>query len=237
MSYDEFASYFCIYDQKKGRFHGNKKQHLAELRALIKPFTLRRTLADVAPSMPRVSFNFMVVKPDGDADLKTEDESRVDPEDRIAVAMGKVGPLADEIQNNIEGQEYAQTVVFGYHVDPLKALVATLIERGIEAATITGRDSNTKRRNVQEAHTLGILPVLAVQILAGGIAIDLSAASHGYFLELDYVPDNNAQAAARLVNLQTQTPVSFDILTWPGTKDDAVQRRLIQKVRTAVFKT
>lgn len=237
MTYDEFVYHYCIYDPVKGRFHGNKKQHLPELRRLIEPFTLRRTLREVAPDMPRIAYNFFVVDPETTADLNADDPDQVAEQDRIAVAMAKVPTLVDEIQRNLEAQEYTQTVVFGYHVEPLEFLVGALSSRGIGAATLTGRTSQRKRENIQDAFKIGVLPVVAAQMIAAGTAIDLSAAQHGYMLELDYVPDNNAQAAHRLVNLQTQLPVSFDILTWPGTRDDMVQRRIMKKVSTAVFKS
>lgn len=236
-SYMDFVNYFCIYDAEKGRFHGNKKKHLAELRALIAPITLRRTLAEVAPHIPRIGYNFYVVKPETAADLNNDDPNQVADQNRIDVAMAKIPTLAEEIAECIRSGEYDQTVVYGYHVDPLKALVSALNKLGIDAATMTGRDSDRKRQNVQDTFKMGVLPVVAAQIIAAGTAIDLSAARHGYFLELDYVPDNNAQAAHRLVNMEKPDPVTFDILTWPGTKDDRVQRRIIRKVETAIFKS
>jgi len=235
MTYEEFAYYYCIYNQAKGRFHGNQKKHLPELLELVKPFTLRRTLREVAPSMPRIGYNFYVVKPETTADLGSDIEDQIAEKNRIEVAMAKVPALAQEIQDNLEAGEYTQTVVFGYHVEPLKALVGTLLERGVEAASLTGSTPAGKRRNIQDAFRLGVLPVLVGQILAAGMAIDLSAAQHGYFLELDYVPASNQQAAHRLVNIQTQDPVTFDVLTWPNTMDDRVQRRIVQKLNTAVF--
>lgn len=237
-SYEDFIRYFCIYDEVKGRFHGNKTEHLPELRALIAPVTLRRTLAEVAPHLPRIGYNFFVVKPgEGVVDLPTDDESQIKDIDRITVAMAKIPTLVEEIVECITSREYDQTVVYGYHVEPLQELVAALNERRIGAATMTGRDSDRKRENVQKEFKSGALPVVAAQIIAAGTAIDLSAASHAYFLELDYVPDNNAQAAHRLVNIEKGAPVTCDILTWPGTQDDKVQRRIIRKVETAVFKS
>ena len=46
-------------------------------------------------------------------------------------------------------------------------------------------------------------------IAAAGTAIDLSAASHGYFLELDWTPGSNLQAANRLVSMQKSEKVIF----------------------------
>jgi len=236
-TYEEFVYHFCLYDPVRDRFHGNKRQHLPELLRLIEPFTLRRTLRQVAPDMPGINYNFFVVQPEGNADLNTDDPGRVSERSRIDVALGKVPVLADEIRRNLDAQEYTQTVVFGYHLDPLYALTEELILRGIDVAALTGKTTPPRRRFAQDGFRIGTVQVVLAQMIAAGTAIDLSAAQHGYFLELDWVPDHNAQAAHRLVNLETKAPVSFDILTWPGTRDDFVQRRILQKVSTAVFKS
>jgi len=236
-TYEEFVRYYCYYDEREGRIFGNKPQHLAELRALVAPFTLRRTLREVAPDMPPISYNMLAVEPRQGVDLRSDDPEHVDTEDRISVALAKVDTLAIEIKECLDAGDYKQTVVFGYHVEPLRALGEILTAAGIDASIITGETPMARRQNVQAALKAGVCQVLIAQMIAAGTAIDLSAAQHGYFLELDYVPANNSQAAHRLVNMQTQDPVTFDILTWPGSKDDRVQRTLLRKVRSAVFTT
>ena len=235
-SYDDFVYHYCYYNEREGRIYGNKPQHLAELRTLLAPFTLRRTLREVAPDMPAISFNMLAIEPQG-VDYRTDVIEDIDDEDRIAVALAKTVPLAQEIEECLTGGEYKQTVVFGYHVAPLKRLVELLRAVGIKADIITGDTPLTQREQRQVAFKMGVMQVLVCQMIAAGTAIDLSAAQHGYMLELDWVPANNSQAAHRLVNVQTQDPVTFDVLTMPGTMDDAVQRTLLRKVRSAVFKS
>src|SRR3990167_9349696 len=65
MTYDEFIRYFCHYDWRTDTVFGNKREHLTELRALIAPFTLRRTLKEVAPDLPPIAYNFFAVEPKG----------------------------------------------------------------------------------------------------------------------------------------------------------------------------
>ena len=236
LPYTAFVNYFCYYDWKTGRIFGNKPQHLAELRALLAPFTLRRTLREVASDMPAISFNLLAIEPQG-VDYRTDVIEDIDAEDRIAVALAKTVPLAKEIKECLDGGEYKQTVVFGYHLAPLKRLMELLAVSGIDACFIGGETPLKQRENKLAAFKAGVCQVLVAQMIAGGVAIDLSAAQHGYFVELDWTPANNAQAAHRLVNMQTQDPVTFDVLTMPGTMDDRVQRTLLRKVRSAVFKS
>ena len=237
IDYKTFINHFCYYDWKTDRVYGNRPDKLVELRALLAPFTLRRTLADVAPDMPRIAYNLFAVEPQPGIDLRSDNPDDVDTEDRIAVALAKAPELAKEIEDNLLVRNYRQTVVFGYHVDPLKALGEMLTAAGYDVSVITGATPLPQREGKQAAFKAGVCQVLICQMLAAGTAIDLSAAQHGYFLELDYVPDRNAQAAHRLVNVATGLPVTFDVLTWPGTKDDQVQRTLLRKVRSAVFKS
>jgi SNF2 family DNA or RNA helicase len=235
-TYDEFIRYYCHYDWRTDTVFGNKREKLAELRALVAPFTLRRTLKDVAPELLPITYNFFAVEPTG-VDLRTDDPDLVNPEDRIAVAMAKVPSLAVEIDEELKAGNYKQTVVFGYHLEPIRMLREILTSAGYDVCVLQGSTSSVRRQNVQAAFKAGVCQVLIAQMIAAGTAIDLSAAQHGYFLELDYVPDNNSQAAHRLVNMETKLPISFDILTYPGTKDDKVQRTLMRKVRDAVFTT
>ena len=234
-SYTEFVRHYCYYDWTKMRVFGNKRQHLPELRKLLVPVVMRRTRAEVAPDMPPIGYSFLNVAPVRGVDLKSTDPALIEAEDRIAVAKAKVPTLAAEIAECLAAQDYEQTVVFGFHLEPLAELKELLEAFGISVGVITGKTLDAERQRVMQAQKMGLLQVVLAQILAAGTAIDLSAAQHGYFLELDWVPGNNEQAASRLVNLQTQLPVTMDVVTWPGTYDDAVQRILMRKVSSAVF--
>ena len=72
---------------------------------------------------------------------------------------------------------------------------------------------------------------MCANILAAGTTIDLSAARHAYFLELDWVPGNNVQAASRLVSMGKLDPVTCDVVTWPGSFDDKLHRTLLTRTR------
>lgn len=231
--YDRFVRYFCYIDDG-GKVRGNKPSHIEELRALIQPIILRRTRKQVAPEMPEISYDFLAVAPAG-VDLASENLDELTAENRIAVAMAKVPALVEEVRECLDAGEYQQTVVFGYHVEPLLALIRELKGQGIPAVALTGATSDRNRHDALAGFKMGAIEVIGAQILAAGTAVDMSAASHGYFLELDFVPGNNEQAANRLVSMQKDEPVTVDIVTWPGTTDDAVQRTVIRKVKTAVF--
>ena len=73
--------------------------------------------------------------------------------------------------------------------------------------------------------------MICANILAAGVAIDLSAARHAYFLEMDWVPGNNVQAVNRLASMDKLDKVTVDVVTWPGSTDDRVQKVLLRRVQ------
>jgi SWI/SNF-related matrix-associated actin-dependent regulator 1 of chromatin subfamily A len=243
MEYVDFIREFCTLDAD-GKPIGTKEHRIPELRAILDTFMLRRLFKDVAPEVPEIAFNFLAVEPDGKTDLASlgnltdeqieaelEKQSEVDREDRVAVALAKVGPLSDEIEHVLGNCLLKQTVVFGWHLDALRKMVSVLRARGFRAELLAGPTSGDDRERIKREFKEGTIDVVAAQIRAAGTAIDLSAARHGYFLELDWIPGNNRQAAFRMMNVELKTPVSMDIVTWPGSIDDRIQRILLRRVR------
>lgn len=244
MTYDEFVRYFCTVNPLTLKVTGTKEARIPELRAILSKIMLRRTRKDVAPGMPAIDFQFLEVQPELPADYQIpadlsdddllawlEAHQNADKEDRQAVAMAKVKPLAEQIEFAIKNGLLKQTVVFGWHVEPLTALCGKLRALGIRAHMITGGTDKARRQEIQDEFRTGSVEVVCANILAAGTAIDLSSARHAYFLELDWVPGNNAQAANRLVSMDKLDKVTIDVCTWPGSTDDRIQRTLLTRVR------
>ena len=244
MSYEDFLKYFCVLKPMSLVPTGTRAEHIPELRALLAQCMLRRTRKDVRPDMPATSFSFLTVEPKHKPDYKIpagltdeqllpwlEANQAADKEDRVAVAQAKVEPLADEIAFNIDAALYRQTVVFGWHIEPLESLVTELNKRGLRAASITGATGIRQREQIQADFRAGRLHVVVANIIAAGTAIDLSSASHGYMLEMDWVPGNNTQAVDRLVSMDKDEPVTIDVVTWKGSVDEWVQRTVLTRTQ------
>ena len=242
MTYREFIKRYCEFNEWTQRITGTKVAMIPELRGILNKVMLRRKRLDVAPDMPAIDFQFLEVEPVSQADLNIptwmpdsqliehlETRSNADREDRMAVAHAKALPLVENVAFAVENGLLEKTVVFGWHVAPLEAVVAGLRARGIRAELINGATSAIRRVEIQNYFRHGSLQVVVANILAAGTAIDLSAASHGYFLELDWVPGTNLQAANRLISMDKAEGVTFDICTWPGSADDRVQRVLMRR--------
>lgn len=238
MPYSDFVARYCVVNAMTGRVVGMKTKYVPELRALLATVTLRKTRKEVAHDMPEIGFEFLEMEPVG-LDLAPDAEARIDAgplatdtEDRIAVARAKADELAKEVQAAIGNGLLKQTIIFGHHKAPLRQLHDDLQAAGISTAMLTGGTSPAEREAVQDRVREGAVQAVCANIIAAGTAIDLSAASHGYFVELDWTGQNNVQAANRLVSMTKDERVTFDICTWPGTVDDRVQRTVLRKMQS-----
>lgn len=244
MDYDAFLRRYCRIDFLSQRPVGTREEMIPELRSLWQRIGLRRTKKEVAPDMPDIEFDFLEMDPVKGVDLANpgavsdetlldglERHAGADREDRVEVAMAKAGQLAREVEFALANGLLKQTVVFGWHVDALRKATSCLRAMGFSAEMISGETPQARRVTIEQQFRLGMIDVVVGQIRACGTAIDLSAASHGYFLELDWVPGNNLQAANRLVAIGKQEKVTMDVCTWPGSVDDRVQNVLLRRAR------
>lgn len=238
MDYQSFIERYCVYDRWADKIRGTKQTMIPELRTLLATVMLRRTRKDVAPEMPGIDFQFLEITPTTAADLPAgidtehlEDNPTSMQAERIAVAQSKVLPLAKNIDFAISNELLKQTVVFGWHTEPLEHLTRLLNSLNIKTELLTGKTTPTQREKIQNNFRSGLTQVIAGNIMSCGTAIDLSSASHGYFLELDWVSGNNVQAANRLVSMEKKEKVTIDVATVPGTIDDGVQQVLMRRVR------
>ena len=78
------------------------------------------------------------------------------------------------------------------------------------------------REDAQTAFRLGVCRVLVCQIIAAGTAIDLSAADDMLFVEWDWTPANNDQAAMRCVSQFKRRPVRARFAAIAGSCDERV---------------
>lgn len=239
-TYEEFLNAYCVRSWPDGTVRGTKVEMIPELRKLLSPIMLRRKRADVAPELGNIQFEYLPVRSviapetrrttvDDMADLPRV--QREAPTLRSELALVKAQPLAQQVLADLP--TIGRTVVFAYHHAGIDSL-ADVLKGKATIGVLTGQTNDTERQRLMSEFQSGRLEVLVAQLIAAGTAIDLSAADHGYFLELDWVPANNAQAAARLVAIGKITPVSYDVATLEGSIDESIQRVLTRKTRELV---
>ena len=146
---------------------------------------------------------------------------------RQKLAAAKVGATGDFVSGAIDQGE--KVIVFSCFDEPLRSLAKDF---GDAAVLLTGRTPTNKRQALvdrfQEDETVR---VFLANIIAGGIGLNLTAASQVVFNDLDWVPANHWQAEDRAYRIgQTRTVnVNVTYLVGTGTVDDFVQSVLETK--------
>jgi len=118
------------------------------------------------------------------------DMSRV----RHATAVAKIPQVIEHLQDVLE--QVDKVIVFAHHHDVMDAIQAAFPDISVR---LDGSTSNKRRDEVVEAFQSNAeIKLFIGQIQAAGEAITLTAASHGVFAELDWVPGNLTQAEDRM---------------------------------------
>lgn len=148
-------------------------------------------------------------------------------------AILKTPAVFDTIRFEIENGLVDKLVVFAYHKEPIRLLTDLLPSKGIKVESIWGGTSPAKRdRAIQKFHrpnNKGGAQVIVCQILAAGMAIDLSVAHEGIALEEDWVPGNNAQAFERMGGYKQTHPIMIRKAVLPESIDVDIQATLTRK--------
>jgi len=144
---------------------------------------------------------------------------------RQKLAVAKVGATADFVSGAIDQGE--KVIVFSCFDEPLQSLAKDL---GDAAVLLTGRTPTSKRQALvdrfQEDDTVR---VFLANIIAGGIGLNLTAASQVVFNDLDWVPANHWQAEDRAYRIGQTRTVNVTYVVGSGTVDDFVQAVLETK--------
>ena len=144
---------------------------------------------------------------------------------RQKLAAAKVGATTDFVAGAIEQGE--KVIVFSCFDEPLQALAK---EFGDGAVLLTGRTPANKRQALvdrfQQDETVR---VFLANIIAGGVGLNLTAASQVVFNDLDWVPANHWQAEDRAYRIGQTRTVNVTYVIGSGTVDDFVQTVLETK--------
>jgi SWI/SNF-related matrix-associated actin-dependent regulator 1 of chromatin subfamily A len=138
---------------------------------------------------------------------------------RQKLAAAKVGATTDFVSGAIEQGE--KVIVFSCFDEPLQTLAKGL---GDAAVLLTGRTPTSKRQALVDRFQKDeTVRVFLANIIAGGIGLNLTAASQVVFNDLDWVPANHWQAEDRAYRIGQTRTVNVTYLVGTGTVDDFVQ--------------
>lgn len=149
---------------------------------------------------------------------------------RRYTALQKCPAIVEMVKDELERGVYEKLVIFCVHRDPIEYLRRELSK--YKAVTLYGGTSTeARRRNMEKFHNNPKCRVFIGQIQASGTNVDLSCASDIMFLEQDWVPGNNAQAAMRCHNIKQRKNVHVRIAGLANDVDEKVQSTLHRKLR------
>jgi SWI/SNF-related matrix-associated actin-dependent regulator 1 of chromatin subfamily A len=144
---------------------------------------------------------------------------------RQKLAAAKVGSTSDFVSGAIDQGE--KVIVFSCFDEPLQKLAKDF---GEAAVLLTGRTPTSKRQAlVDRFQQDDTVRVFLANIIAGGIGLNLTAASQVVFNDLDWVPANHWQAEDRAYRIGQTRTVNVTYVIGTGTIDDFVQTVLETK--------
>lgn len=145
--------------------------------------------------------------------------------------LKKVVPVAELIRSELLAKEYKKIFLFGIHTDVLKYLKLS-IGSEFKPLLITGETPPIERQRIidrfQEDDSV---QVLIGNIQAAGTAITATAANQVGFIEQDWVPGNNAQAADRVHRFGQKLPVTVRHFAIANSIDEKITATLTRKTK------
>ncbi|TXH19506.1 MAG: DEAD/DEAH box helicase [Hyphomicrobiaceae bacterium] len=141
---------------------------------------------------------------------------------RHKTALYKVDPLLHHIANVIEEHK---VIVFAHHRDVLEKLAEPF-----NADIIWGGIKDTERqRMATEFCSDGGKRIIVVGIMAGGVGINLTSASHVIFAELDWTPARLSQAEDRAHRIGQKDNVFVQHFVVEGSVDSKIAKIVVNK--------
>jgi SWI/SNF-related matrix-associated actin-dependent regulator 1 of chromatin subfamily A len=245
----EFEEAYCDIDMRwfNGRevrqIKGGK--NLDMLKKRLAPHMIRLTKKQALPQLPDMSFDTYPVSapnaPEWHVNLEDLSEGEIEymlaSNDEHTMRMrrllgeAKVRGSVDAVSDMLENCK-RKVLVFAHHTSVIDGLIQGLLEYGV--VSITGSTSASLRENAiyEFLHNPNIR-VFVGNIQAAGTSITLvgpsAEVSDVFFVEADWSPGNNVQAASRIHRIGQKDAVQVWFLTAHGTYDDRIQDILVRK--------
>lgn len=140
----------------------------------------------------------------------------------------KVKAVVELLTEELSSKAYQKIVVFAIHRDVIEGLREGL--RKFKPVTLYGGTPPERRqRNIDSFQKNKAKRVFIGNIQAAGTAITLTAANQVMFVEQDWVPGNNAQAAMRCHRIGQTKPVNVRFVGIADSIDEKISHILRRK--------
>jgi SWI/SNF-related matrix-associated actin-dependent regulator 1 of chromatin subfamily A len=245
-TYEQFAMrYNGAYVDKFGHIQLGNPTRLDELRVSLRPFMLRRTIADVRKQLPDIDCQ-IIEFPINDKIKKVidyENELNI-KKDNINASMGDLSTLRHytalaKIDLCIEYiikmlEKHQKLVLFAYHRDIIDMLSSTFHNYGVSIIK-GGMTIDTKQKALDDFIKYSGTRLFIGQIQAAGVGVDglQKVCNNVIFVEFSWVPGDLKQAIGRLKRIgQKEKTVFIKFLTTQGTIDASMINSVMKKEKS-----
>lgn len=144
--------------------------------------------------------------------------------------LQKVDAVVEMLTEELDSDAYEKVVIFCVHRDVIEILRRRLEKYG--PVTLYGKTSPaSKQRNVDRFQNNPNCRVFIGNILAAGTAVTLTASNQVVFVEQEWTPGHNAQAAMRCHRIGQTRPVTVRFITIAGSIDEKINAILRRKTQ------
>ena len=243
-SFLSFAKRYCGAYRSDYGWVTEGASNIPELNLLLKEVMLRRKKDDVLDLPPKIR-SWVPVQIDAASAWKSysdfltwfsqSDASRPNDTEflsritklRVALHKAKHAACAERVRDVIAtGQK---VIVFTSFSEGITRHKKTL---GDQAVTITGSDTAKQRMAAMDAFQDNPqVKVALCNLIAGGVGLNMTAATHVIFQDLDWVPANHLQAEDRCYRIGQTRQVTVEYLLADGTLDGYIAQLLETKLK------
>jgi SWI/SNF-related matrix-associated actin-dependent regulator 1 of chromatin subfamily A len=242
-SFLSFARQYCGAYRNDYGWVTDGASNLAELNLLLKEVMLRRKKDEVLDLPPKIR-SWVPLQISGEAAWNANEgfinwflaADATRPNDteflarltklRLAPHKAKHAACAERIKDVVASGQ--KVLVFTSYTEGITRHKKTL---GDAAVTITGADNATQRMKAMDAFQKDPTVTVALcNLIAGGVGLNLTAATHVIFQDLDWVPANHLQAEDRCYRIGQDKQVTVEYLLAKGTLDGYIARLLEAKL-------
>ena len=202
--------------------NGSKESVSAELDAISKhetELTELKIQVEIAKAGDKDEYKDAVQKLKDAASVAFTEISKL----RHETALSKLPHVIAHIKDVIDERK---VVVFAHHHDVIQAIVDAFPG----SVKLTGENAQNERQDaIDKFQTDPNCRLFVGSIMAAGVGITLTAASHVIFAELDWVPGNITQAEDRLHRIGQKDSVLVQHLVVDSSLDARMARTLVEK--------
>lgn len=232
LTIDRFVRRYCV--TQKRQFNGARfpttmivgSRNEAEIGEIMAGVATRRTLREVASSMPALTTSRLEITPTGISHLtkaldgmtlREVEEKLASGEEHLATLRRELGlsMIKDAAEHILQTKEVTDgaLLVGAWHREVIDGLLAAVRATGLRAEKLDGTTNANRKVALQEAFNAREIDVLIGQIGAMGVSLNLQQGGNRIIVvEEDWSPSIMDQFYARLHRMGQTLPVHVDTL-------------------------